>query len=191
MNEYIIRDADPEDAERLVEIYSPYIIKTAVSFEYEVPTVEEFTERIRTIKFRYPYLVCEKDGVILGYAYLSAYGTRKAYSWTAMTSIYVDEGIRRQGIGKLLYKELEKRAGEQGIVNLLAGIAYCEKEDEYLTHDSVSFHLREGYEEVAHMKTVGKKFDRWYDLLWMQKKLTDVDGGNTHICSAACDGQGA
>ena len=174
MSEYIIRDAVPEDAQRLVEIYSYYVEDTAVSFEYDVPTVEDFTGRINTISAGYPYLVCEKDGVILGYAYLSAYSTRKAYSWTAMTSIYVDRDARRQGIGKMLYEELEERAGELGIVNLLAGIAYCEKEDEHLTHDSVSFHLREGYEEVAHMKTVGKKFDRWYDLLWMQKKLEDV-----------------
>ena len=64
-------------------------------------------------------------------------------------------------------KELSKR----GIVNLLAGVAYCENEDEYLTNDSKEFHIRKGYTQVAHMKAVGKKFDRWYDLIWLQKRL--------------------
>ena len=109
--------------------------------------------------------------MIVGYTYAGSYSTREAYSWTVTTSIYVDKDCRRQGIGSLLYAELEKRLKEQGIVNLLAGIAYCDKEDEYLTHDSCKFHKREGYCEVAHMDSVGKKFDRWYDLLWMQKKI--------------------
>ena len=75
------------------------------------------------------------------------------------------------GVGSLLYKELENRLKKMGIVNLLAGVAFCEKEDEYLTHASPNFHLSQGYTEVAHMKGVGKKFDRWYDLKWFQKEL--------------------
>ena len=94
-----------------------------------------------------------------------------AYDWTATTSIYVDKEYRRKGIGTLLYDELEKRLKEQGIVNLLAGVASCDVEDEYLTHDSSKFHICKGYTQVAHMKAVGKKFDRWYDLLWYQKRL--------------------
>ena len=171
MSEYIIRDAVPEDAQRLVEIYSYYVEDTAVSFEYDVPTVEDFTGRINTISAGYPYLVCEKDGYVVGYVYASTYSGRAAYAWTVTTSIYIDREYRRQGIGTLLYRELENKLREQGIVNLLAGIAYCEEEDEYLTHDSCEFHSKEGYEEVARMITVGKKFDRWYDLVWMQKKL--------------------
>ena len=171
MSDHIIRDVKISDAERLVEIYSPYIRNTAVSFEYHVPTVAEFEERIRDYTKKYPYLVCEKDGQVVGYAYASAYSTREAYNWTAMTSIYIDEDCRRQGVGSLLYRELERRLKSQGIVNLLAGIAYAEKEDEYITHDSLKFHTREGYTKVAHMKAVGKKFDRWYDLIWMQKVL--------------------
>ena len=169
--EYKIREAQVEDAARLVEIYSYYITDTAVSFEYEVPTVDEFKERIIKIKEKYPYLVCEKDGVIAGYVYASAYSSREAYDWTVATSIYVDKNIHRQGIGRALYSALEERLKKQGIVNLLAGVAYCDPEDEYLTQDSFKFHTRMGYEKVAHMKGVGKKFDRWYDLLWMQKKI--------------------
>ena len=108
---------------------------------------------------------------VIGYAYAGAYSARAAYRWTATTSIYVDKDYRRRGIGSALYRELEQRLRDQGIVNLLAGAAFCETEDEYLTHDSYKFHQRSGYEKVAHLKGIGKKFDRWYDLLWMQKKV--------------------
>lgn len=166
-----IRDATLDDAARLVEIYAPYITETAVSFEYEVPSVDEFKERIKNVKEKYPYLVCEKDGLIVGYVYASAYSKREAYDWTVGTSIYVDKNFRRMGIGSLLYKSLEERLKKMGIENLLAGVAYCEREDEYLTKDSYNFHLREGYVMAGHLKDVGKKFNRHYDLLWLQKKL--------------------
>ena len=171
MSELKIRDAQLEDAARLVEIYSHYVLNTAVSFEYAVPSLDEFKERIRKIKTKYPYLVCEKDGKIIGYVYAGAYSPRAAYNWTAETSIYIDKDCRRNGAGALLYKELEKRLKEKGIINLLAGVAFCENEDEYLTHDSQKFHLKMGYSEVAHMKGVGKKFERWYDIKWFQKKI--------------------
>lgn len=171
MNKYMIREVKLEDAERLAEIYSYYVQNTAISFEYDAPSASEFENRIRNTTAKYPYLVCEKNGYVVGYSYASAYSVRSAYAWTATSSIYVDKDYRRQGIGSMLYNELEKRLREQGIVNLLAGAAYCEKEDEYLTHDSYKFHTIRGYEKVAHLKTIGKKFDRWYDLIWMQKKL--------------------
>ena len=171
MKELTIRDAQIEDAQRLLEIYSYYVLNTAVSFEYDVPSLDEFKERIKNIKNKYPYLVCEKAGKIIGYVYAGAYSERAAYDWTVATSIYVDKDCRRNGAGALLYKELEKRLKQMGIVNLLAGVAFCKNEDEYLTHDSPKFHLKQGYSEVAHMKGVGKKFDRWYDLKWYQKKI--------------------
>lgn len=167
----MIRDAFEKDAERLVEIYSYYVKETAVSFEYGVPSVEEFICRIKSVKMKYPFLVYEADGKILGYAYASAYSGREAYNWTATTSIYLDKECRRRGIGTALYKELEARLSKQGIVNALAGVAFMDIEDEFLTHDSFEFHKNRGYTEVAHMPKIGKKFDRWYDLLWMQKVI--------------------
>ncbi|MBR3031704.1 MAG: N-acetyltransferase [Clostridiales bacterium] len=170
-NEYIIREAKIEDAERLIEIYSYYVLNTAVSFEYEVPTVSAFRDRIQRTLEKYPYLVFVRGNMILGYAYAGVYSSRSAYDWTATTSIYVDKDYRREGVGAALYKELEARLKAQGVVNLLAGAAFCDPEDEYLSHDSYHFHKRMGYTKVAHMKAIGKKFDRWYDLLWMQKTL--------------------
>ena len=174
MSDVLIRDVRPEDAERLVEIYAYYILDTAVSFEYEVPSISEFTNRIEKISRKYPYLVCEIDGKVVGYVYAGTYSGRTAYNWTVTTSIYLDKEYRRHGIGTMLYKELEERLKKQGIINLLAGVAYCEEEDEYLTHDSIKFHTEQGYKKVAHMETVGKKFDRWYDLIWMQKKIGEI-----------------
>ena len=171
MSELTVREARTDDAERLVRIYSHYVLNTAVSFEYNAPSVSEFENRIRRIKEKYPYLVCLKGDTIAGYAYAGAYGTREAYAWTVTTSIYVDRECRRQGIGSLLYQELERGLKDRGIVNALAGVAYSEKEDEYLSHDSYRFHIREGYTKVAHMKSIGFKFNRWYDLLWLQKRI--------------------
>ena len=171
MSELRIREAGTQDAGRLVEIYSWYVSDTAVSFEYHVPSVPEFENRIRKIGEKYPYLVCLNGDTIVGYAYAASYSSREAYAWTVTTSIYVDREYRRQGIGSLLYRELERRLKDRGIVNLLAGVAWSEKEDEYLTHDSYRYHLREGYTKVAHMPSVGFKFNRWYDLVWMQKKI--------------------
>ena len=171
MNDFEIREVHIEDAERLVEIYSYYVLNTAVSFEYDVPSVDEFKERIRHTKEKYPYLVCLKGNRIIGYVYAGPYSAREAYSWTVSTSIYVDRDYRRCGAGAMLYRVLEEELRKQGIINLLAGVAYNDEEDEYLSHDSYQFHIKEGYTEVAHIKSVGKKFDRWYDLLWFQKKI--------------------
>ena len=171
MDNMVIRDVTVEDAKRLSEIYSYYVENTAVSFEYDAPTEEEFRTRIERLSAKYPYLVCEIDGKVVGYVYAGKYSPRSAYNWTVTTSIYLDRNYHRMGIGRKLYEELEKRLRKMGIINLLAGAAYCEEEEEYLTHDSCEFHKKMGYSEVAHMKKVGKKFDRWYDLKWYQKVL--------------------
>ena len=170
-NDLNIRNANIEDAAALLKIYSYYVENTAISFEYVTPTVDEFRKRMENIISKYPYLVCEINGKIVGYAYAGAYSTRDAYSWTAANSIYVEKDHRRQGIGSALYGVLENKLREMGIVNIVAGTSFCEKDDEYLSNESYKFHTRMGYTKVAHFKGIGKKFDRWYDLLWMQKEL--------------------
>ena len=106
MNDLIIREASLADAPRLLEIYSPYVTDTVITFEYEVPSQEEFQSRIETIKRRYPYLVCEEQGRVIGYAYADTYMIRPAYDWCAEVSIYVDRDCRGRGAGQALYREL-------------------------------------------------------------------------------------
>ncbi len=170
-NRVNIRIANVEDAENILKIYAPYIEKTAITFEYEVPCIEEFKERIRSTRQKYPYLVAEADGEITGYAYASAFKERSAYDWCVETSIYVDRDKKGMGIGKSLYRALEHILKEQGILNLNACIASPVTEDEYLTKDSIRFHERLGYQMVAEFHQCGYKFHRWYDMVWMEKHI--------------------
>lgn len=167
----MIRIAQEADAEALLTLYAPYVEKTAITFEYDVPTPEEFRGRIRHTLDRYPYLVAEEDGEIVGYAYAGAFKARSAYDWAVETSIYVAEGAKRQGYGRMLYETLEKLLALQHIINVNACIAYPETEDAYLTRDSVAFHTRMGYRLVGQFHKCGYKFGRWYDMVWMEKCL--------------------
>lgn len=171
MRHSIIRAAAPEDAEALLEIYRPYVEETAITFEYEVPAPEEFRERIRHVLCRYPYLVAEQDGEIVGYAYAGAFKERAAYDWAVETTVYVKKDRRRRGIGKELYAALEKALALQNILNANACIAYPETEDAYLTKNSVQFHEHMGYKTVGEFHRCGYKFHRWYNMVWMEKFL--------------------
>lgn len=128
-----IRPAKPEDAEKLLAIYAPYVEQTAITFEYEVPTVEEFRERIHNTLKKYPYLVAEQGGEPVGYAYVGPFHDRPAYDWAVETSIYVDQNKKRMGIGKKLHEALEEDLRNRGFLNMNACIAYPAQEDEYLT----------------------------------------------------------
>ena len=166
-----IRMAQAEDAQSLLNIYAPYVENTAISFEYEVPTVEEFAERIKKTLTRYPYLVAEINEEIVGYAYAGPFHSRKAYSWGVETSIYIRQDRKRKGIGRALHSALEELLKKQNILNMNACIAYPAEEDEYLTRDSVKFHEQLGYRMVGRFYQCGYKFDRWYDIVWMEKLI--------------------
>ena len=168
-NEITIRKATKTDAEAIQTIYAPYVRETAISFEYDVPSVEEMAKRIEEVQKTHPWIVAEEDGKIVGYAYAHAFYGRAAYQWAVETSIYVDRQEKRKGIGKKLHDTLEDRLKKQGILNMNACIAYIEPEEEHLTQDSVRFHERMGYTKVAHFHLCGKKFGRWYDVIWMEK----------------------
>lgn len=168
-----IRIADSADAKELLEIYAPYVTDTAITFEYDVPTLEEFSERIRHTLRQYPYLVAEIDGKIVGYAYAGAFKERAAYDWCVETSIYVKMGCRKQGIGKKLYEALEHILSLQNIINVNACITYVEREDPYVTKNSVQFHEHLGYRLVGEFHECGYKFDRWYNMVWMEKFIDE------------------
>lgn len=164
-----IRVATPEDAEALLDIYAPYVTDTAITFEYEVPSLTEFRKRIRHTLERYPYLVMEQNGEILGYAYAGPFKERAAYDWAVETTIYVKQGMKKQGIGRKLYQALEDTLIRQNILNLNACIGYPTVEDEYLTRNSMEFHQHLGYRLVGQFYRCGYKFGRWYDMVWMEK----------------------
>ncbi len=123
-NAVTIRMAVPEDAEALLKIYAPYVEKTAVTFEYEVPSAAEFSDRIKRTLKKYPYLAAEQDGEVVGYAYAGTFHERAAYDWAVETSIYVREDKKGSGIGRALYSALEHSLLRQNILNVNACIAY-------------------------------------------------------------------
>jgi L-amino acid N-acyltransferase YncA len=166
-----IRTATLSDAQALLNIYSPYVEHTAITFEYDVPSVEEFASRIKNTLQKYPYLVAEKNGRLLGYAYASPFHERPAYDWAVETSIYVDQNIKHQGIGRRLHDALEDALRSQGILNMNACIAYPPEEDEYLDKNSVEFHTHMGYRLVGEFYKCGYKFHRWYNMVWMEKLI--------------------
>lgn len=170
-NNIIIRAAAPDDAGELLKIYAPYVVNTAVTFEYDVPTLEEFRGRISNILQSRPYIAAVRGENIVGYAYAGEFHSRAAYSRSAELSVYVAEEERRNGIGRLLYTSLEDELRRRGYLNLYACIAYTDIEDEYLTQDSVRFHERMGYSIVGRFHKCGCKFGRRYDMVYMEKLI--------------------
>lgn len=168
----MIRIATEQDAEKLLAIYGYYVENTAITFEYEVPSVEEFRRRIRQTLSKYPYLVSEQDGEIAGYAYAGAFKGRRAYDWAVETTIYIAKDARKKGLGKELYTALEEALALQNIINLNACIAYPSVEDEYLTKNSVQYHQHLGYRFVGEFHKCGYKFGRWYNMVWMEKCIS-------------------
>lgn len=166
-----IRIASEEDAEKLLEIYAPYVENTAISFEYDVPSLDEFRSRIGNTLKKYPYLIAEQDGEIVGYTYASSFHQRAAYAWGAETSIYVRMDKRGSGIGRELYEAMEYALVLQNVLNVNACIGYPSEEDEYLTKNSVQFHEHMGYRFVGEFHKCGYKFNRWYNIAWVEKKL--------------------
>lgn len=164
--ELLIRPAVMEDAEALAAIYAPYVEQTAITFEYEVPSTEEFRGRMINTMKSYPYLVAQMGREVLGYAYASAFKTRAAYDWSVEMTIYLMQDAVGKGIGTELYMTLEDRLRKRNFLNANACIAYPNPE-------SIAFHEKLGYREVAHFHQCGYKLGRWYDMIWMEKMLNE------------------
>ncbi len=167
----MIRSARIEDAKRLLEIYEYYVKYTAITFEYDVPSLEEFKERISNTMKAYPYLVIEEAGIVHGYAYAGKFASRAAYSRSSEVSIYLDHQTKRQGYGRKLYAALEEDLKKRGILNLYACIADPITEDKYLNKNSEQFHYHMGFIKVGTFHQCGYKFNRWYNMIWMEKLI--------------------
>ena len=160
----MIRFATEADIPAILNIYGPYVLNTAASFEYTVPTTEEFTQRFRSITAQFPWLVWEEDGKILGYAYGSLPFSRAAYRWCAASSIYLAPRAQGQGIGRKLYAALEDLLQAQGYRKTYA----------IITSDnpgSLRFHERQGFRFIAEFPECGYKFGKHYGVVWMEKVL--------------------
>lgn len=164
-----IRPATVDDAKDILDIYRYYVENTAVSFEYDTPTIEEIENRIKKIISKYPYLVAVIDNKIVGYAYANLLKERAAYRHCVETTIYLDPCYKKQGIGRELYNHLTIELGKRNLKNLYACIAVCDVEDEYLNNDSWHFHEGVGFELVGRFHKCGAKFGNEYDIIWMEK----------------------
>ena len=149
---------------------NPIYARQRITFEYEVPSIQEFEKRICKTLEKYPYLVAEENGQVLGYAYASTYYARTAYDWTTELSIYVAKSAwTRDWIG--LYTALEEELQARGYLRFLACIAVPNEA-------SISMHEKRGYVQVAHFPKIGYKFNKWHDIVWMQKTIRRPDEKN-------------
>lgn len=165
-----IRPALISDTDSILDIYSYFVLNTAISFEYTVPTIDEFKERITKTLEKYPYYVAVLNNKIVGYAYAGSFVGREAYKYSVELTVYVDKNYKKQGIGKLLYKKLEEDLKQKEIRNLYACVGIpVENPDEYLDFNSVEFHKHLGFKQVGEFHKCGYKFKRWYNMVWMEK----------------------
>ena len=165
-----IRDVLPEDAERIQEIYSPYVSDTVISFEITVPDKSEMKKRIKKLLANaFPYIVAENEtGTVVGYAYADKFGEREAYRYSFIVSIYLDMEVQSKGIGQKLYDELEKRMKKMGIVQVLSAITGKNEK-------SLKFHEKNGFTKIGHFPNVGYKMGEWHDIIWMNKTINSIE----------------
>lgn len=165
MNEsFTIRTATLADAKQLLAIYAPYVTDTTVTFEYDVPSVEEFTYRINNILQSFPYYVAVVDEEVVGYCYASPFRARAAYQWVVETTIYIKQDFRGSGIGSSLYCALEDTLKNQGVLTMIACIAHPNP-------PSIAFHEVMGFQKVGHFSKSGYKLCQWVDVVWMEKHI--------------------
>ncbi|MBL7930499.1 MAG: N-acetyltransferase [Bacteroidia bacterium] len=160
----MIRIATPNDAQRIAEIYNYYITNTTVTFEEEPVSAEIMKERISEVQQEYPWLVYEKEGRVVAYAYAGAWKSRCAYRYSVETSVYLEHGLAGKGIGSELYKELLSHLQGLNLHGIIGGIA--------LPNEAcIALHEKFGFEKVAHFKEVGHKFNKWIDVTYYEKIL--------------------
>ena len=161
---YTIRLITESDAAGVLAIYAPYVRNTIISFEYEVPSPDEYLQRIKTNTVDYPWLVCLQDDKIIGYAYGSRHRYRTAYQWSPESTVYLAPEVHRKGIARILYETLFSLLRLQGYFNVYAGVGLPNEK-------SVGFHKALGFEEIGVFKKVGYKLGNWHDTHWFQLHL--------------------
>ena len=163
-----MRVVQPSDAASILEIYTPYILNTAVTFETEIPSADSFEERIKHYTEKWPWIVYEENGALAGYAYATKHRERLAYQWCVESSVYVGDKFQRKGIASKLYNALFEVLRLQGFINIYAGIT--------LPNDkSIAFHEQFGFTNFVYYKNVGYKLGEWRTVGWWQKQINTYE----------------
>jgi L-amino acid N-acyltransferase YncA len=159
-----IRSSEIRDAKAIRDIYAPFVLESATSFEIEAPDISGMEQRIRAVQEQYPWLVYEYGEAVLGYAYATRHRERLAYQWCVEVSVYVHPSMRRCGVGRALYLSLFEILKRQGYVNAYAGITLPNL-------SSVFMHESLGFEPIGVFKKIGYKLGQWHDVAWLQMRL--------------------
>lgn len=162
-----VRLATVNDSNEILKIYGQYI-DTAITFEYALPSEEEFRERVKSIISQYPYLIYEEDGRIIGYAYASRYKERTAYQWGAELSIYIDSNFTSKGIGKVLCLTLIELLKLQEVRTVYGCVTLPNEKSEKLQ-------ISLGFKKVGILHNAGYKCDKWRDVAWFEKVIATCD----------------
>lgn len=162
-----LRFARSSDSAALLNIYAQYI-DTPITFECILPTEKEFAKRITGICAEYPYLIWEKSGHIIGYAYAHRQMEREAYQWNAELSVYLDQAYTSQGLGKKLYHTLMEILKLQGVKTVYGGVTLPNPKSERL-HLSLGFHCLGIYHHT------GYKCQAWHDVAWFEKEISPYE----------------
>jgi L-amino acid N-acyltransferase YncA len=161
-----IRLVEDGDYAGMLAVYAPSVINTPITFEYEVPSLEDYTERIKKIASHYPCLVCLHNGEIAGYAYGSVHRVKIAYQWSTESTIYVADKFHGTGIARALYHSLLSVLELQGFVNVYAGVTIPNAKSE-------RFHLAMGFAEIGVFEKIGYKLGKWHDLKFFEMYLME------------------
>jgi L-amino acid N-acyltransferase YncA len=164
----VVRLADRRDAADIAAIYRPFVASTIISFEVDPPDTVQMADRIARTVVRYPWLVVEHEGRIVGYAYATRHRERLAYQWSVDTSAYVHPDYWRKGLGRRLYRSLIPILTAQGFVNAYAGIALPNPA-------SVGLHEAVGFRSVGVYRSVGYKLGAWHDVGWWALRLKNPE----------------
>jgi phosphinothricin acetyltransferase len=159
-----VRLAQIADAEAILSIYAPYVEKTAITLTSAIPTLEDVVLKMLEVKRRFPYLVCELDGQVVGFAFGDWVQQHEAYRWNADMSVYIDPRFQGQGVATALYTAIIPLLKAQGYCNIYAVIA--------LPNDaSVALHKHFGFSEQSVNKANAYKLGEWRDVLWMEYRI--------------------
>lgn len=160
----IIRKVEQSDAGEITAIYNYYIENTIITFEEEVITIEEMASRIKSISSQYPYMICEENGKMVGYAYATQWKTRSAYRYSAENTIYLHPDAKGKGIGSMLFEKFLEETRKTDLHVLVGGIALPNEA-------SVALHEKFGFKKIGQFEEIGFKFGKWIDVGYWELKL--------------------